>query len=317
MPGKFIKSLSKEALTKVESSTSSSPSSDTIADNDTDTVPGSGKFIKSLSKKKLAAVVEPPSSPPPSTGKFIKSLSNKSLAKVEPSASSSPSEIIADTDADTKTRTGKFITSLSKKGLAVAEPPSSPPPTTGKFIKSLSKKKIASVEGSSSGQLIPRLTPITITPQDKKSSPSKKKRGKASRENLKKKRANKHAVLIQSKWRGHCARKSIADQRSHKKSENQQEPDPDNAEEEILEDFKKIPFQGIKRVQFYVDNAVGLPVNCTACRVSCRLIQQDRTPLSEAGESFSDPESFVSSPEFDLFMTWKGNGNLPIVLRSD
>ena len=131
---------------------------------------------------------------------------------------------------------------------------------------------------------------------------------------MKKKRANKHAVLIQSKWRGHAARLTISERKAQKEKEKTLEPDPDNAEEEKLADFKKIPFASIKRAQFYVDNAVGLPVNCTATRVSCRLLKQDRTPLSEAGESFSDPSSPVSSPEFDLFMTWKGNNALLVFL---
>ena len=188
----------------------------------------------------------------------------------------------------------------------------------GKFIKKLSQKAVApqpdeeSKEDCSETKCENEANKesqsrhVVLDPLDLKKKP-KKKRGKESRAMLKKKRENKHIVTIQSKWRGHCARKSIADQKSQKEAEKTKEPDEDNAEEEKLEDYKKIPFQDIRRVQFCVDNAVGLPVNCTATRVSCRLIRQDRTPLSEAGESYSDPESPVTSPDFDMYMTWKGN----------
>jgi hypothetical protein len=147
----------------------------------------------------------------------------------------------------------------------------------------------------------PELAPLALNP--------KKKRGKLSRSNLKKKRENKHAVLIQSKWRGHCTRKTIAERKADKEREREREPLEDNAEEEQLEAFKRVPFAQLRRVQFCVDGAEGLPVSCTATRVSCRLLQQDRTPLTEAGESYSDPETPVSSPDYDLFLTWKGKSH--------
>jgi hypothetical protein len=200
----------------------------------------------------------------------------------------------------------------------------------GKFIKKMSKKAVVTVTPEPSSQT--PTVPVVVVPEPAKVAPTavqlspleplditkkapKKKRGKISRSNLKKKRENKHAVLIQSKWRGHCTRKTISERKEEKEKAHLQEPDEDNAEEEKLEAFKQIPFDDIKRVQFCVDNAVGLPVNCTVTRISCRLLQQDRTPLSEAGESFSDPESPVTSPEYDMFMTWKGKFLFPYCCR--
>ena len=206
-------------------------------------------------------------------GKFIKKMSKKSIATVEPETTSAPPDVA--------------VVELSK----VAPDPVQQTPL---------EDSIRQEHSSAPSHLTP------LKPLDLAKNIPKKKRGKGSRANLKKKRENKHAVNIQSKWRGHCARKSIAERNLQKEAMRQQEPDADNAEEEKLEDFEKIPFEQIKRVQFCVDSAVGLPVNCTATRVSCRLLQQDRTPLSEAGESFSDPETAVTAPGYDLFMTWKG-----------
>lgn len=198
---------------------------------------------------------------------------------------------------------GKFIKKLSQKSLKKVEP--DPNSTLPEDIR---HEEIASKITTEAPKLAPTLPHKNpLEPLDFATLNHKKKRGKISRSNLKQKRENRHAVLIQSKWRGHCARKTIAERKADKNSERKQEPRTDNAEEEKLEEFKRVPFAQLRRVQFCVDGAVGLPVSCTATRVSCRLLQQDRTPLSEdAAESFSDPQSPVSAPDFDLFMTWKG-----------
>lgn len=204
---------------------------------------------------------------------------------------------------------GKFIKKMSKKSLASVEPEASS--STPVLSVEESSSKVSPdpvvVQPSPLENKLCNRTPLSLDPLDHTKNTHKKKRGKMSRANLKKKRENKHAVNIQSKWRGHCARKSITERKAQKEAEKLLEPDKDNAEEEKLEDFMKIPFEQIKRVDFCVDGAVGLPVNCTATRVSCRLLQQDRIPLSEAGESFADPETPVTSPAYDLFMSWKGS----------
>ena len=102
------------------------------------------------------------------------------------------------------------------------------------------------------------------------------------------------------------ARKSVADQKEQLKKRSA-EPDPDNAEEKILESYKTIEFEKLRRVSFYVDGAVGLPANCTVTRVTGRLLTQDRHAVTSLGsvESFSDPQSPCFSPSYDLFLSWK------------
>jgi len=202
-------------------------------------------------------------------GKFIKKLSQKAVNKVVPETEIACPETI----------------SPSRESGNVASVEPEPEPEPSKTMPTPQHKR--------------ELAPLALP------SKPKKKRGKHSRSKLKAKRENKHAVMIQSKWRGHCTRKTIAERKADKELEHTMEPQEDNAEEEQLEVFKRVPFAYLRRVQFCVDGASGLPVSCTATRVSCRLIKQDRTPLSEAAESHSDPESPVCSPDYDLFMTWK------------
>mmetsp|Transcript_24492 Transcript_24492/g.36015 ORF Transcript_24492/g.36015 Transcript_24492/m.36015 type:complete len:664 (+) Transcript_24492:202-2193(+) len=129
---------------------------------------------------------------------------------------------------------------------------------------------------------------------------------KKGRKKLAEKRRSMHALKLQSCWRGHRTRKSIADQIATSQVKSAA-PDPDNAEEEMLEKFQKISFSDLGRVQFYVDRGVGLPVSCTATRVSVSLLTGDRVPVTGTGgtQSYSDPRSLSSSPDFDLFLTWK------------
>jgi hypothetical protein len=81
----------------------------------------------------------------------------------------------------------------------------------------------------------------------------------------------------------------------------------DNAEEEKLEAFERIPFENLKRVQFFVDGSDGLPCACTMSRVVGKLFNSDdRKQIGEFSESYSDPESLATAPNFNLFMTWQG-----------
>jgi hypothetical protein len=148
--------------------------------------------------------------------------------------------------------------------------------------------------------------------------PGKRRKVKVT---IKKKRLDLKAIAIQSSWRGHQIRKTIEQILQKKKTKQKNKisfskggdqvivSDPiSNAEEEKLEKFRKIPFDQLSRVQFYIDCAVGLPENCTITRVSGRLLRPDRTEVSSVGtvEAISDPRSSATDPAINLFLSWKG-----------
>ena len=157
--------------------------------------------------------------------------------------------------------------------------------------------------------------------------PIKKRKVKVQ---LKQKRVEWRVILIQSYWRGFLARKKMKQKKNNSLSNPlnlTSNPHPNltsnhsnsiknenlkiemNAEEEKLESFQSIPFHDLNRVQFYIDSAVGLPENCTITRVSGQLLKPDRSKVSSIGavESFSDPRSSATNPNFNLFLSWKGS----------
>jgi hypothetical protein len=81
----------------------------------------------------------------------------------------------------------------------------------------------------------------------------------------------------------------------------------DNAEEEKLQTFKRVPFDNLNRVQFHVDGAIGLPISCTMTRVVAKLYTPEgRKQVGEYSEGYSQPESLALNPVYDMFMTWPG-----------
>jgi hypothetical protein len=95
----------------------------------------------------------------------------------------------------------------------------------------------------------------------------------------------------------------------------------DNNEEMRLESYRQVPFASLNRVQFCVDGAVGLPINCTASRVSGQLLLPNRQRIGPMLSSYSDPDSAACCPKFDLFMTWRASdivaSTLTILCRVD
>ena len=74
-----------------------------------------------------------------------------------------------------------------------------------------------------------------------------------------------------------------------------------------LERFNDLPFDKVKKVHLCIDGAIGLPVNCTATRVTARVLAPDRTPVGDyVSCGYSFPDSDVSCPEFDVDMSWRG-----------
>lgn len=88
----------------------------------------------------------------------------------------------------------------------------------------------------------------------------------------------------------------------------------DDNDEVKLESYRQVPFSDMNRVQFCVDGAVGLPINCTASRVSGQLMLPNRQRLGPLLSSLCDPDSSMCCPKFDLFMTWRGNQIIHIYL---
>ena len=75
-----------------------------------------------------------------------------------------------------------------------------------------------------------------------------------------------------------------------------------------LERYDNVPFDHLKRVNFLVDGAVGLPCNCTVTRVTSRLIYPDRREVAcvASGDTLSDPDMSCFSPTYALSSTWEG-----------
>ena len=136
--------------------------------------------------------------------------------------------------------------------------------------------------------------------------PLQKRKLRKSR--LKHKRRSKSATAIQSQWRVKLARKSIAAQKSQL-SNKTTAPRSDNAEEEVLENFNKVPFENLANVNFTIDGAIGLPANCTVTRVTGRLLSQDRITVESLGiaEAYSDPQAACLAHTFDLLISWRGS----------
>lgn len=85
--------------------------------------------------------------------------------------------------------------------------------------------------------------------------------------------------------------------------------------------LRHLSFDAVSSIQFCVDNASGLPISCTATRVTARLLSHDRSQIGEpSAPSYCDPDSECYAPKFDLHMGWRGNALQPtitIVCRVD
>lgn len=79
----------------------------------------------------------------------------------------------------------------------------------------------------------------------------------------------------------------------------------DDNDEQLLESYNQVPFNKLQRVQFCVDGAIGLPVNCTASRVSAQLMEPTRHRLGPLMSSYTHPDSPMANPRLDLFSTWR------------
>lgn len=95
----------------------------------------------------------------------------------------------------------------------------------------------------------------------------------------------------------------------------------DDNDEQLLESYNPVPFSLLRRVQFCVDGAIGLPVNCTASRVSAQLMEPSRRRLGPLISSYTDPDSPMANPRLDLVATWRKeelmSTNLTILCRID
>lgn len=81
----------------------------------------------------------------------------------------------------------------------------------------------------------------------------------------------------------------------------------ENEESRELQRMEHLSLDRVSSIQFCVDGAVGMPVSCTATRVTARLLDHDRRQIGEpSSSSVSLPDSFVSSPIFDLQAGWRG-----------
>lgn len=85
--------------------------------------------------------------------------------------------------------------------------------------------------------------------------------------------------------------------------------------------LRHLAFDSVSSIQFCVDSASGLPISCTATRVTARLLSHDRSQIGEpSAPSYCDPDSECYSPKFDLHMGWRGNTlhpSITIVCRID
>lgn len=71
--------------------------------------------------------------------------------------------------------------------------------------------------------------------------------------------------------------------------------------------LRHLYFNAVSSIQFCVDGASGLPISCTATRVTARLLSHDRSQIGEpSAASFGDPDSDCYAPKFDLHMGWRG-----------
>lgn len=95
----------------------------------------------------------------------------------------------------------------------------------------------------------------------------------------------------------------------------------DNNDEQVLESYNAVPFSKLQRVQFCVDGAIGLPVNCTASRVSAQLMEPSRHRVGPLISAYTDPDSPMANPSVNLFATWRkedvASPNLTILCRID
>ena len=84
-------------------------------------------------------------------------------------------------------------------------------------------------------------------------------------------------------------------------------PVPVNEESREIQRMEHLALDRVSNIQFCVDGAVGMPVSCTATRVTARLLDHDRRQIGEPSAStVSQPDSQVSSPIFDLQAGWRG-----------
>lgn len=125
-------------------------------------------------------------------------------------------------------------------------------------------------------------------------------------------RATSGAISIQSIWRGHKHRKSLMQIAAEYKSSKVTIGDKADhapsmfakAEETELESFSDIFMDEVKHIQCCVDGAEGLPVNCTATRVTVKLLTPNRTQIGESMTCFSHPDSPAHSPSYECISSW-------------
>jgi len=158
---------------------------------------------------------------------------------------------------------------------------------------------------------------------------ARRQKRKAKAEKMRKER---HASVIQACWRGGIARLKwitlLGEVRAAKvaaaleKSKALRAKDDLCIDDSVIEPFQRVTLDSVETVELCVDGAVGLPVNCTATRVSARLICPDRTQAglsAEPNNCFADSPCF--SPTFDLQMRWKLEKKVPatvtVVIRVD
>jgi len=125
--------------------------------------------------------------------------------------------------------------------------------------------------------------------------PISKRKDKKGRKRLLEKRQNKHATNLQKAWRGFSARSSLI------RKQSPAETPPEPVEAGVHEPkFTQVKFDRIQDVQFSIERAVGLPVNCTATRVSMRVMTQSRKQVVEPQVAFSEPSYPQCSPPYNL-----------------
>ena len=79
----------------------------------------------------------------------------------------------------------------------------------------------------------------------------------------------------------------------------------DDNDEQQLETYQQIPFNKIRNAQFCVDGAIGLPVNCTATRVTAQIMEPSRLRIGPLVSTYSNPDSPMANPAMNLVVTWR------------
>jgi hypothetical protein len=131
------------------------------------------------------------------------------------------------------------------------------------------------------------------------------------KERIKLIRITKHASVIQARWRGIKARRSIYNLVKERKERKENtisfnelgvgvKEDNKGLQETRLQEYERVLFNKLIGIEFCIDWAVGLPVNCTVSRVSAKLINSKRVQHGKLSYEFSDPDTDTINPSFDL-----------------